>query len=214
MDKLLEAFKGIHKQVVTIESATVKSIGDDGYSCVVVLNDGTEIHDARLKASLPIKGKHEEYIVVVPRPKSTVLIGLINNDESASEYVVLSVSEYDKIEIINKKEEFSIVQEKETLVIKNKLQKIEMFKDIVNIQAGGENKTWISLQDDKILMQAKGGKFYLNSQDNSLKDVLMSIADAFNGLNKATCPPNAPLVTAPCSADFSKVTSEINKFCS
>lgn len=214
MDRLLNALQGFNKQSVIIESATVRAVQEDGYSISVIDNEGNVIPDVRLKASLPIQGNDKEYIVVVPRPNSTVLIGLMNNDTTAAYYVVLSVSEYDKIEIVNKKEEFSIVQEKETLVIKNKLQKIEMFKDIINIQAGGENKTWISLQDDKILMQAKGGKFYLNSKDNSLKDVLMSIADAFNGLNKATCPPNAPLVTAPCSADFSKVIQEINKFCS
>jgi hypothetical protein len=97
-------------------------------------------------------------------------------------------------------------------VIKNKLQKIEMFKDIINIQAGGENKTWISLQDDKILMQAKGGKFTMTSQTGSLMAVLQAIAGAFTGLSKATCPPNSPLVTAPCAADFAKVSSEITKF--
>lgn len=212
MDPLLAALKGIHKQSIIIESAIVKSIGDDGYSCTVINTDGMEIPDVRLKASLPIKGVDEEFLVVVPRVESTVLIGLIGNDDSAAEYIVLSVSQYDKINIVNKKDEFSIVQEKEVLTIKNKLQKIEFFKDIINIQAGGENKTWISLQDDKILMQAKGGKFTLTSQTNSLKDVLMSIADAFTALSKATCPPNAPLVTAPCLADFQKVTAEINKF--
>lgn len=211
MDPLIRAFQGIHKQSITIESATVKSV-DSPYSITVITTGGVELPDVRLKAGIPIKGEDKEYIVVVPRVESSVLIGLINNDDSAAEYLVLSVNEFDSISIINKKDEFSIVQEKETLIIKNKLQKIEMYGDIINIQAGGENKTWISLQDDKILMQAKGGKFTLTSQTNSLKDVLMSIADAFTALSKATCPPNAPLVTAPCLADFQKVTAEINKF--
>ena len=211
MDPLLVAFKGLHRQSVIIESATVKSI-DSPYSITVITTGGVELPDVRLKAGIPIQGEDKEYIVVVPRVKSSVLIGLINNDDSAAEYLVLSVNEFDSISIINKKEEFSIVQEKETLIVKNKLQKIEFFKDIINIQAGGENKTWISLQDDKILMQAKGGKFTLTSQTGSLMAVLQAISDAFAGLNKATCPPNAPLVTAPCLADFTKVTTEINKF--
>jgi hypothetical protein len=212
MDPLLRAFQGIHKQAVIIESATVRAVQDDGYSISVVDNEGNVIPDVRLKASMPIMGVDKEYAVIVPRPGSTVLIGLMNNDTTAAYYVVLSVSEYDKIEIKNEQDEFSIVQEKEVLTIKNKLQKIEFFQDIINIQAGGENKTWISLQDDKILMQAKGGKFTMTSQTGSLMAVLQAISDAFTGLNKATCPPNAPLVTAPCAADFAKVTTEINKF--
>ena len=92
------------------------------------------------------------------------------------------------------------------------LQKIEFLRDTINISAGGENKTYVSLQDDKALVWAKTGKIILVSEETNIKNVLMAISDAFTALSKATCPPNAPLVTAPCLADFQKVTAEINKF--
>jgi hypothetical protein len=208
MDELLTAFKQLHRKNVTILSGTVSKI-DETYRFCTVIVDELEIPDVRLKAS--IATKQVEYILVVPAVKSSVLIGLIGDDETASEYVVLAVDKTDRV--ILKTYDFEFMQEKGKFHAMNEMNKIEFLDDMINISAGGEGKTRVSLQEDKVLIQANGGVFYLNSKESSLNKVLGKIADCFDSLAQATCPPNAPLNVAPIVSKFQEARSEIAKFC-
>lgn len=76
-EELMSKMRSLFKAPVQCEIATVKEVDEINLSCVVVLANGTEIPDVRLKAS--IEDMHDG-LVQIPETDSSVVVGLIGND--------------------------------------------------------------------------------------------------------------------------------------
>ncbi len=78
--EIFERMKSAFKGAIQCVPATVVSVNEVNLSCVVTLFDETEIPDVRLKAS--IDEEIVDGLVEIPEVGSTVLVGLISNNES------------------------------------------------------------------------------------------------------------------------------------
>lgn len=93
-EKLVQAMKQLFKAPVTVQIARVIAVDELAMTCDVILLENSEvtISDVRLKAAID---NGTDGVVQIPFLLSTVLIGMIGNDDNT--YFVLAVSDVSKV---------------------------------------------------------------------------------------------------------------------
>ena len=95
--ELYQKLKDMNKGEVQCQIATFVSLEKATSSITVQLPSGLKIPGIRLKAS--VDKKVDYYSIIVPRAKSTVLIGQIGSSAEAGEYYLISCDEFEKVEM-------------------------------------------------------------------------------------------------------------------
>jgi hypothetical protein len=95
--EIFQKLKSLHKQDVQCMVATFVSYEKATSTITVQLPNGLKIPGIRLKAS--VDKKVDYYSIIVPRAKSTVLIGQIGSSAEAGEYYLISCDEFEKVEM-------------------------------------------------------------------------------------------------------------------
>jgi len=88
-DILVRAMKELFKAPLTVQIATVTAVDETALTCDVQLleNDTIEISDVRLKAAID---NGTDGLVQIPTVGSTVLVGMIGNDDNTQFVIAFS----------------------------------------------------------------------------------------------------------------------------
>ncbi len=174
-EEILKRFKGLSQSVVPCFPAVVKSV--EVLTCTVVLPDGLELAGVRLKAA---NDMGEEFIRVLPRPKSSVLIALIGDDETAGEYYVAAYNEVDEVNVAIK--DTLIIATKNGISGAVKDASFALTKDNIIFTVGtAGNQSKITVSKTEIMIEPKLWLTVKNSQAN-LKSILESITSILRDL--------------------------------
>lgn len=178
-EEILNRLKRLNSSVVPCIPAVVKSV--EVVTCTVVLLDGLELAGVRLKAG---NDEGSEFIRVKPRPKSTVLIAQVGEDETAGEYYVAAYNEVD--EVLVKMKDTLVTINKDTVSAAVKDSSYSLTKDnaFVTVGAAG-NQSKITVSKTEIMLEPKLWLTVQNSQAN-LKTILQDIASTLRDISIVT----------------------------
>jgi hypothetical protein len=128
--KLMDAMRRKFASPIQVEIATVKSVSETELTCEIETADGTEIPDVRLKAS--VDEEVVDGIVQIPVVGSSVLVGLIGNDDGTR--FVLAFSNVGKVMFYGGEKGPIVIWEDK---LKTELDKVKtMLTHIVNVING------------------------------------------------------------------------------
>lgn len=175
-EDILKRLKGLSQSVVPCIPAVVKSV--EVVTCTVVLLDGLELAGVRLKAG---NDNSSEFIRMKPRPKSTVLIAQVGDDETAGEYYVAAYNEVDELTV--KMSDTLVIVNKDSVSAAVKDSSYSLTKDNAFVTVGAaDNQSKITVSKTEILLEPKLWLTVQNSQAN-LKSVLQDLISVVRDLS-------------------------------
>lgn len=178
-EEILKRLKGLNQSVVPCIPAIVKSV--EVVTCTVILLDGLELSGVRLKAG---NDDGSEFIRMKPRPKSTVLIAQVGDDETAGEYYVAAYNEVD--EVLVKMSDTLVIVNKDSVSAAVKDSSYSLTKDNAFVTVGVEgNQSKITVSKTEIMIEPKLWLTVQNSQAN-LKSILQDIASTLRDISIVT----------------------------
>lgn len=184
-EEIFQKLQGLNKKEITCQVATVKSIDTKKKTCTVILQDGLELPDVRLKAAVDLK-ESEEYYYVIPRPKSTVLIALVGGEPTAGEYYVIAVNEIDSLQLKIDKTELFVAKNKIVAQVNKRNLTITdseiSLKDSNNTASVAE----IRIADGTVKIKTGFLGIKLENDFGSLKDALFDLTQKISMLQIVT----------------------------
>jgi hypothetical protein len=161
---------------------SVKSI-ESNKTCTVIFPDKFELTGVRLKAAIDEK---EEFVYVIPKVGSSVLLGSLSNIESDGEFYVIACNEVASLQGVIDKTKFLIDKTQVSASVDE--SSVLLKADEITLNQDG---TKVTLKAEKANIHGKA-KVSIKTDRGALKQLLLNISTFLKNIKVLTGSPGSP----------------------
>lgn len=197
LQKMIRVMRQTSLPVFIAEVTEVK-----GNVCTVIFPDGFELAGVRLKAAIDEK---KEFVLIMPKIGSTVLLGSLSQSESDGDFYVIAVNEVASITGVIDKTKFSIDKTEVSASVDKSSVLMKASEIMIN-----QDETKILLKGGVAKLHGKD-KLAIETDRGQLKEVLLNFASFLKSIKVLTGSPGSPSPILPVLiSDIVQIENYIN----